>query len=203
MKYNTNSSTVLNNAIWWSKYQKNLSAAWDTWKTICNVKVVGASNDDRYGTDLHCVPHAYRQPKLTTTWWRHKMETFSALLAICAGNSPVHGEFPTQRPVTPSFDAFFDLHLNKQLSKQWWGWWFETLWRPLWRHRNEFAPIRWLVQGHYSEIDLLLHLSLQFCGRFFLQNGDIFIISQSSVTGFYYFEANSLIVTGVWSMYTM
>ena len=40
------------------------------------------------------------------------METFSALLAICAGNSPVPGEFPTQRPVTRSFDVFFDLRLN-------------------------------------------------------------------------------------------
>ena len=38
------------------------------------------------------------------TWWRHQMETFSALLAICAGNTPVSGEFPTQRPVTRSFD---------------------------------------------------------------------------------------------------
>ena len=46
------------------------------------------------------------------------METFSALLAICAGNSPVPGEFPTQRPVTRSFDVFFDLRLNKLLSKQ-------------------------------------------------------------------------------------
>ena len=27
-------------------------------------------------------------------WWRHQRETFSALLAICAGNSPVPGEFP-------------------------------------------------------------------------------------------------------------
>ena len=36
--------------------------------------------------------------------------------------SPVTGEFPAQRPVTWSFDVFFDLHLNKQLSKQWWGW---------------------------------------------------------------------------------
>ena len=43
-------------------------------------------------------------------WWRHQMETFSALLAICAGNSPVPGEFPAQRPVTRSFDVFFDLH---------------------------------------------------------------------------------------------
>ena len=40
------------------------------------------------------------------------MKTFSALLAICAGNSPVPGEFPTQRPVTQSFDIFFDLRLN-------------------------------------------------------------------------------------------
>ena len=47
------------------------------------------------------------------------------------------GEFPTQRPVTRSFDVFFDLRLNKPLSKQPWGWWFETLSRSLWRHRND------------------------------------------------------------------
>ena len=40
------------------------------------------------------------------------METFSSQLAICAGNSPVPGKFPTQRPVTRSFDVFFDLRLN-------------------------------------------------------------------------------------------
>ena len=38
------------------------------------------------------------------TWWRHQMETFTALLAICAGNSPITGEFPTQRPATRSLD---------------------------------------------------------------------------------------------------
>ena len=65
------------------------------------------------------------------------METFSALLAICAENSPVPDEFPAQRPVTRSFDVFFDLCLNKRLSKQSWGWWFETPSRPLWRHRND------------------------------------------------------------------
>ena len=64
------------------------------------------------------------------------METFFALLALCAGNSPVPGEFPAQRPVTWSFDVFFGLHPNKWLSKQWWGWWFEMLPRPLWRHCN-------------------------------------------------------------------
>ena len=65
------------------------------------------------------------------------METLSALLGICAGNSPVLGEFPSQRPVTRSFDVFFDVRLNKRLSKQPWGWWFETLSRPLWRDRDE------------------------------------------------------------------
>ena len=70
------------------------------------------------------------------TWWRHQMEIFSALLAICAGKSPVPGEFPTHRPVTRSFDVYFDLRPNKRLSNQSWGWWFETRSRPLWRHRN-------------------------------------------------------------------
>ena len=69
-------------------------------------------------------------------WWRHQMETFSVLLAFCAGNSPVHGEFPEQKPVTRSFDVFFDLRLNKRLSKQSWGWWSETPSISLWRHRN-------------------------------------------------------------------
>ena len=70
------------------------------------------------------------------SWWRHQMESFSALLAICAGNSPVPDEFPAQRPVRRSFDVFFDLRLNKRLSKQSWGLWFETLSHPLWRHCN-------------------------------------------------------------------
>ena len=72
----------------------------------------------------------------TRTWWRHQMETFSALLALCVGNSPVTGEFPAHRPVTRSFDVFFDLRLNKPLSKESWGWWFETPSRSLWHHCN-------------------------------------------------------------------
>ena len=39
------------------------------------------------------------------------METFSALLALCAGNSPVTSE---QRPVTRSLDVFLYLRLNKR-----------------------------------------------------------------------------------------
>ena len=86
------------------------------------------------------------------SWWRHQMETFYALLAFCAGNSPVPGEFPSQRPVTRGFDVFFDMCPNKRLSKQWWGWWFETLSYSFWRHSNliittaawtTFFPLLW------------------------------------------------------------
>ena len=85
------------------------------------------------------------------------METFSALLAFCAGNSSVTGEFPAQRPVMQSFDVFFDLRQNKRLSKQSWGWWFKTLSRPLWRHRND----KFVLNNHDQTIISLLHLSFQ------------------------------------------
>ena len=96
-------------------------------------------------------------------WWRHQMETFSALLATCAGNSPVPGEFPTQRPVTRSFDVYFDLRPNKQLSKQWRGWWFETPSWSLWRHRNGSPSPVCLdrISGvTWTRTNLLFHFSL-------------------------------------------
>ena len=81
-------------------------------------------------------------------WWRHQMETFSALLAICAGNSPVAGEFLAQRPVTRSFDVFFDLRPNKRLSKQSRGYWSETPSSSLWRHRNGSASLAFVRGIH-------------------------------------------------------
>ena len=51
------------------------------------------------------------------TWplpWCHQIETYSVLLAICAGNLLVPGEFPAWRTVTRSFDVFFDLRLNNR-----------------------------------------------------------------------------------------
>ena len=61
----------------------------------------------------------------------------SALLALCEGNPPVTGGFPSQRPVTWSVDVFFDLRLNKRLSKQSRRRWFDMLSSSLWRHCNE------------------------------------------------------------------
>ena len=75
------------------------------------------------------------------SWWRHQMETFSALVALCSGDSPVTGESPAQRPEARSFDVFFDLRLNKQL----WGRSFETPSRSLWRHCN----VKWHPPRHW------------------------------------------------------
>ena len=95
------------------------------------------NKDNNNKSDDDNVDENKKKGEVLQSWWRHQMETFSALLAICAGNSPVTGEFPQQRPVNRSFDVFFALRLNTRLSKQWRGWRFETPSRPLWRHCND------------------------------------------------------------------
>ena len=91
-------------------------------------------------------------PPHPNTWWRHQMETLSALLALCARISPVTGEFPSQRPVTRSFDVFLDLGLNKRLRKQSICRWFETPSFPLWRAMSCSDSLRpsddTCLQGH-------------------------------------------------------
>ena len=56
---------------------------------------------------------------INITRWRRQMETFSALLAICAGNSPVTGEFPTQRPVTRSLKKTAHYDVTVMTSHYW------------------------------------------------------------------------------------
>ena len=80
--------------------------------------------------------------------WKH----FPRYWPFWAGNSPITGEFPSQRPVTRRFDVFLDLRLNKRLSKQSWGWWFETPPCPLWRHCNEFDTNRKSLINHHCEL---------------------------------------------------
>ena len=71
------------------------------------------------------------------TWWRHEVETFSALLVLCERNLAVTGGFPFQRPVTRSFSVLYDLCSNKRLSKQSRRRWFKTPPRSLLRQCNE------------------------------------------------------------------
>ena len=64
-------------------------------------------------------------------WWRHQMEIFSALMVLCAGNSPVTGEYPHKGQWRGASMFSLICALNKRLSKQPWGWWFATPSRPL------------------------------------------------------------------------
>ena len=129
-------STVLINSFLWKCQLAN--SRWTYWSVDILLQETCFPVSERFTVYTRdCVVEVQWR---TLTWWRHQMETFSALLAICAGNSPVPGEFPALRPVTWSFDVFFDLRLNKRVSKQSWGWWFETLSHPLWRrHYNEVS----------------------------------------------------------------
>ena len=101
---------------------------------------------------------------VTGDLWRHQMGPFSALLALCAGNSPVTGEFPAQRPVTRGFDVFFNLCLNKRLNKQLWGWWFETPSPPLWRDCN--VSVHFLYSGASHSISF--HITIQWLWECFV-----------------------------------
>ena len=128
-----------------------VSVIWDTMTLVRRYYIICTWITTVYMRNQRKYHAQYQYPDTlglrNIAWWRHQMETFSALPTICAGNSPVTGEFPAQRPVTRSFDGFFDLRLNKLLSKQSWGWWFwfETLSRPLWRHCNDTCFLKWTV----------------------------------------------------------
>ena len=140
------------------------------------------------------------------SWWRHQMEKFSALLTLCAGNSQVTGEFPAQRPVTRSFDVFFDLRLNERLSKQSWGWWFETPSRSLWRHCNVISSLLWRRCNGSPEVPFinmdqfypqhgLIIMSITNCGMKFL----VHYISNCATVEFWEWISNSIPhLTGMW-----
>ena len=72
------------------------------------------------------------------------------LMAICAGNSPVTCEFPSQRPVTQSFGAFFGLRLNKGLSQQSRRQCFEMPSRSLWSHCSVCGPSPCFLMTHQT-----------------------------------------------------
>ena len=118
----------------------------------CFANFITALKSSTYMDPLKCnlIRH------LSCTWWRHQMETFSALLALCAGNSPVTGKFPAQRPVTRSVDVFFDLRLNKRLSKQSRGWWFEKIWG-----RRKFCHLHPKFTKWQHTIQIVTKISLQ------------------------------------------
>ena len=60
------------------------------------------------------------------SWWRRQIKTFSSLPDLCEGNPPITGGFPSQRPLTRSFEVCFYLRLKKRLITQSRRRWLET-----------------------------------------------------------------------------
>ena len=122
---------------------QTLGAVWSITKDImiCVSLYVRQMSDSNDQWNRHRSDGCPTRTSLKHTWWRHQTETFSALLALCGGNSTVTGEFPSQRPVTRRFDVFFDLGLNKRSSKQSRRGWFEMPLRSLWRHCNATVSV--------------------------------------------------------------
>ena len=71
-------------------------------KSTSKLRIIGPL----LGAVCYSVPGGFSPTRACNAWWRHQMEFFFVLLALCTGNSPVTGEFPSQRPVTRSFDVF-------------------------------------------------------------------------------------------------
>ena len=111
------------------------------WRSITN------GNEVRFSFSIQCVSYFTQ-----TTWWRHQMETFSALLALCAGNSPMTGEFPTQRSSNAELWCFFGIGEGKQVNEPSICWWFETLLRPLWRHCNASISQQGILKHHLKSV---------------------------------------------------
>ena len=86
----------------------------------------------------------------TCSWSRHQMETHSALLALWAGNSPAIGLFSSQKPMTRSFEFFFDLRLNKRLSKRSRRRWCLKPSRSFWRQRDATEVRQWIYVTRYD-----------------------------------------------------
>ena len=109
------------------------------WIVLCHVDGEPVMNRGQLATILHTQQNGWQPdlhwPLSVMPWWRHQMEIFSALLAICAGNSPVTGEFPAQSPVTRSFDVFF----------------FICSWINGWVNNHEFGYLR-RHRAHYDVI---------------------------------------------------
>ena len=112
------------------------------------------------------------------SWWHHQMEIFFASLALCVGNSLVTVEFPSQRPVTRTFDVFFDLPLDKQLNKNSISWWFEAPSLSLWRHFNYLHSRVQTPKFHFHHHCELLYV-VPSCHKYHV--GDTFHNSSSNV----------------------
>ena len=81
--------------------------------------------------------------------WKHFPRYWPFVRGI--PRSPVNSR---TKPVTRSFNVYFDLRPNKRLSKQPWGWWFETPSWSLWRQCNDLQYTA--TNGHDGQFRFIM-----------------------------------------------
>ena len=60
------------------------------WPSMCLTKQIMVTSVQEWTcVSQRVLHHPFQRARLILSWWRHQMETFSALLALCVGNSPV------------------------------------------------------------------------------------------------------------------
>ena len=109
------------------------------------VPILDKFREKHFGVCIYFSPNLANFHPVTTfatarERWAHddviKWKHFPRYCPLCGEFT---GKFPSQKPVTRSFDMFFDLRLNKRLSNQRSGWSFETPLCSLWRHCNRIS----------------------------------------------------------------
>ena len=113
---------------------------------MCSVAFIEEHKECSWTSSATCVQRSYFE--IITMMTSSNGNIFRVTGPLC-GEFTGPGEFPAQRPVTRTFDVFFDLRLNKRLSKQPCGWWFETPSWSLWRQCNDHISYgKWVDTFH-------------------------------------------------------
>ena len=101
--------------------------------------------------------HEWKWWVIVTSWWRHQMEAFSALLALCVRG--IHRWIPLTKASDAKLWCFlWSICLNKRLRKQSRRRWFEAISRSLWRHCDDSINIIFTLNGIYISLSWIDHV---------------------------------------------
>ena len=146
------------------------------WKMVCIKNAIRICPDEIYGYVVHVFPIWCSRAFSLEIHCRFEPygNIFRVTVPLC-GKFTDHRWFPSQRPVTRSFDVFFDVRLNKRLSKQSKRWWFETPSRSLWRHCDD------IIYKYDKEIPGTTHLRTHLGSK--LDNSTLLVTKQGKTPG--------------------
>ena len=120
----------------------------------------GRARNSHHLVEVHCSHYGNQRNVMTSS-----NGSISCVTGPLCGEFTGQGEFPSQRPVTRSFDVFFDQRLSKRLNNSCTHRWFETPSWLLWLHCNECGPCLALLFSHLNLAGEWLSVSI-LCFRY-------------------------------------